>query len=849
MPKKESVRRKYWKKQINKKNALFKYVVNTKTYNIDAEVQSEAKIIEKEVGEYSGNQEVDAEMTESNETETEVIEMKNVEGIPNIVEKNENASDKEEIQNIEYIFNTVNDTLVLENLDISLWPLNLTTGMQHYLLKNKPPSNISFIHTAKNVVTEGGKTVTRSLKKNIFIRNKANGEKVEREWLVYSPKGKAIYCYVCKIFSIKRTTFTEGYSDWKNANVRVQEHENSTDHRHSIKILIARKLVEGRIDTTVEKQYLEEKKYWRKVLLRVVATIKFLAKNSLAFRGSNELFSASHSGNYIGALEYLAEFDEFLASHIKKFGSAGRGNVSYLSSTICDEFIEILNKKMLETFVSEVKTAKYFSIIIDSTPDITHVDQLTFILRYVSEDGIPIERFFGFLPIYSHTGESLENEVLKNLEILGLDICSCRGQSYDNAANMSGKYNGLQNRIKKHSQTAHYVPCASHSLNLIVSSASESCLQAITYFNLLENVYTFFSASTHRWNTLEKSFAANNKHFTVKKLCTTRWSCRADAVKAIRSGFNEIKNALLDISLDESQKCSVKLESREIANKINNLEFILLTVIWDKILSRINASSISLQDPTIPISFAASTFDNLFNYVNSLRNLFPEIEAEALNASEIKTYSDTIKRSRKRKEFFDEVHHDEDDKTSCDQGQEAFKRNCFYVICDKIAFELKLRSKSYKDINEIFKIFHTNSNDNVSIESEDTTLLKKWYSEDIDTKELDEELLQFLLLCKSQNLTLPSDMLRFIKTTKIVSTFPNMEIILRIFLTLPVSNASGERSFSVLKRVKNYLRNSLSQTKLTSLAVLYIEQNALDNINYEEIIDKFAELKARKKDF
>ena len=41
------------------------------------------------------------------------------------------------------------------------------------------------------------------------------------------------------------------------------------------------------------------------------------------------------------------------------------------------------------------------------------------------------------------------------------------------------------------------------------------------------------------------------------------------------------------------------------------------------------------------------------------------------------------------------------------------------------------------------------------------------------------------------------------------STFPNVAIILQIFLTIPASNASGERSFSVLKRVKTYLRNSM----------------------------------------
>jgi hypothetical protein len=47
----------------------------------------------------------------------------------------------------------------------------------------------------------------------------------------------------------------------------------------------------------------------------------------------------------------------------------------------------------------------------------------------------------------------------------------------------------------------------------------------------------------------------------------------------------------------------------------------------------------------------------------------------------------------------------------------------------------------------------------------------------------------------------------------LVSPFPNVDIILKIFLSIPVSNVSAERSFSVLKPVKNYTRNSLVQEK------------------------------------
>ena len=63
-------------------------------------------------------------------------------------------------------------------------------------------------------------------------------------------------------------------------------------------------------------------------------------------------------------------------------------------------------------------------------------------LRYVgASDGEVVERFLTFIPITSHTGEALAATVLNFLNKCGIEIKNLRGQSYDNAANMSGLEN------------------------------------------------------------------------------------------------------------------------------------------------------------------------------------------------------------------------------------------------------------------------------------------------------------------------------------------------------------------------------------------------------------------------
>ncbi|KAL3862589.1 hypothetical protein ACJMK2_008546 [Sinanodonta woodiana] len=118
--------------------------------------------------------------------------------------------------------------------------------------------------------------------------------------------------------------------------------------------------------------------------------------------------------------------------------------------------------KVRDSILDDLRTAGYFSLSVDSTPDQCHVDQLSVIVRYVSpDDGTPIERFLTFLEMGSHTVESMAKMVHNYLtNECKIDFSKCRGQSYDNAANMSGKYKGMQEIILKINKYAMYIPCA-----------------------------------------------------------------------------------------------------------------------------------------------------------------------------------------------------------------------------------------------------------------------------------------------------------------------------------------------------------------------------------------------------
>ena len=75
------------------------------------------------------------------------------------------------------------------------------------------------------------------------------------------------------------------------------------------------------------------------MLKRLISVIKLSCERGLALRGENEIMGSAANGNYLGMLELLAQYDDFLKQHIQKHANLGSGHTHYLSSTICEELV------------------------------------------------------------------------------------------------------------------------------------------------------------------------------------------------------------------------------------------------------------------------------------------------------------------------------------------------------------------------------------------------------------------------------------------------------------------------------------------------------------------------------
>ena len=183
-------------------------------------------------------------------------------------------------------------------------------------------------------------------------------------------------------------------------------------------------------------------------------------------------------------VEMMAEFDPVIQEHVKRISNDDI-HKHYLGHGIQNEVIDLIAAAIRCEIIRKIKESKYFSVILDCTPDISHQEQMSLIIRYVdtSSDSIHIEEsFLGFLDINDTTGQGLFDVLQNELKNLDLDIDNVRGQGYDNGSNMKGKNIGVQKKVLEINPRAFYSACGCHSLNLALCDMAKSCGKAKRFF-------------------------------------------------------------------------------------------------------------------------------------------------------------------------------------------------------------------------------------------------------------------------------------------------------------------------------------------------------------------------------
>ncbi|KAL6126146.1 hypothetical protein ACLB2K_074197 [Fragaria x ananassa] len=241
---------------------------------------------------------------------------------------------------------------------------------------------------------------------------------------------------------------------------------------------------------------------------------------------------------------------------------------------------------------------------------------------------------------------------------LELDIDDIRGQGYDNGSNMRGRHKGVQNRLLEINPRAFYTPCGCHSLNLALCDMANCCPKAMSFFGVIQRIYTLFSSSTKRW----KIFKDHVEGLTVKPLSQTRWESHVESVRPIKEQTSQMRDPLVDLAnTSEDPKTKSEAESL-VTNELENFEFLLGMVIWYELLHAINTVSKILQAENMDIDVAIEQLKGLLLFVQDYRESgFDKAMVEAKRMASDLGIEAVFREKRviRRKRQFDEISSDE----------------------------------------------------------------------------------------------------------------------------------------------------------------------------------------------
>ncbi|XP_071911753.1 uncharacterized protein [Coffea arabica] len=696
-------------------------------------------------------------------------------------------------------------------------------------------------------------------------------------WLEYSPSIDATFCLSCYLFSkpngrVELSAFVlGGFKNWKKVNNgdncaflrHVGKNPNSF-HRIAVKACNDLMNASQHIGTFIEKQSFEQVEINRLRLQVSIDVVRWLAFQGCAFRGRDESEKSLNRGNFHQLIKLLASYNDKVASVVQENAPS---NASYTSPEIQKEILYIFSNKVRKEICQEIGNSK-FCIIVDEARDESKREQMALVLRYVDKEGCICERFFGVIHVRDTMALTLKEAIFSTLSQHNLAIHNIRGQGYDGASNMRGEWNGLQALICHECPYAYYIHCLAHRLQLALVAASREVASVHQFFSNLVFIINIVTASSKRNDELKEAQAieiatkiANgeletgrglNQIGTLKRAGDTRWGSHLDSISSLLKMFNATCVVLSNIAADGGSY-SQRGDANFALNQLLSFGFVFTLHLMKDIMEITHHLCMALQRKSQDIlngmHLVSSTTKLLKNFRDSGWNDFlvkvklfceqHQIDIPDMNAQYI------ARRGRSR------GHHDEI------SVEHYYRVDIFIATIDYQLQELHSRFNDHTVELLVLSTALDPRNGFMLFKIDDICkLAEKFYPNDF----MEQELVRLRIELQHFELDIPNHpelqelsgihelCQGLVKTRKSVM-YPLIDRLIRLVLTLPVSTATTERAFSIMKIIKTNLRNKMEDNFLNDCLTVYIEKEVAEKFSSDSIIDEFSSMKERRAQF
>lgn len=673
-------------------------------------------------------------------------------------------------------------------------------------------------------------------------------------WLEYSQITNSVYCFACRHFCCKESatdSFTvSGFQNWKKAfytTAGFPQHDISAPHMSAMVAWCNYKQMKqsgtSSVQAMIDEQYQKQVRENREYVKTVAQVLLLTCTQNIAQRGHRESLSdvTVNPGNFRKILQLVVQHDPILQARFLDDNIVSR----YTGRDIQNEIIVAMANMVRDQIVEDVKSSGVFSVIVDETKDCAKTEQLSIVLRYFAHSKLH-ESFLDFRAADGLDAQSLSTEILAALRTYGLDVVSnLVGQGYDGASVMSGVNRGVQQKIREVAPNAVYVHCYAHRLNLVVVDVCKDIPLARQFFALLERLYVFCSHSVphQRWVEVQKQLYPQDAPRQLQRLSDTRWACRVVACRNIRDRLDALIETLCSFS-ESSDNADRSLETKGLLALLD-IRFVLMLNMFCDLLGKVQLLSNQLQAKSVDLAKAAELVTVLRDSLQEARQSdeqaqqFFDAAQEQCNKCGIDVIPPARRTARLPRRFAN-AHVMETVGTRCDvDSLPSFKQNVYVPVVDRLLTELDSRF-SVEANSVMIGCQALNPGHSSFLDCNKLEPFAHIYNINIEDLRHEAYQLRRLLERTPADVAKPTSLVSlvcFLEPYKLA--FQEVARLLSIAVVLPVSSAACERSFSALKLIKTYLRSTMTNDRLSSVALLSIESTRAQNIDFSAFVDEF----------
>ncbi|XP_022869798.1 zinc finger MYM-type protein 1-like [Olea europaea var. sylvestris] len=384
-------------------------------------------------------------------------------------------------------------------------------------------------------------------------------------WLEYSVEKDAAYCLYCYLF---RTSSGNAHNQ---ARIKCEVLMNQEQH----------------IQSVFYKQSEQARNAYITRLNASIDCVRVLLRQGHSFRGHDESEDFLNPGNFL--VQY-----QFLAAHNEVIDAVTLGNAPHnCKLTSPDVQKDIVNACAIETINVIIKDVgdSLFSILVYESCDVSMKEQMSIVLRFVDNSGRVNERFIGIEHVTSTTALSLKAAIDKVFSRYNLSMSRLRGQGYDGASNMQGKFNGLKTLILNESPCAFYIHCFVYQLQLALVVVAKKNIPITNFFGVVGNVINTVGASSKRCDLLrEKQLDFIAEALEKGEILSGRGLNQETTFSTL-----VIHDVLAIIIEDESCSCDQRFDATNLLELIQRFGFAFNLQLMRSVLGISNELSKALQ--------------------------------------------------------------------------------------------------------------------------------------------------------------------------------------------------------------------------------------------------------------